>query len=141
MSVPVEFVVEGNTVRGRLFSPEGDRPTPGIVMAPGFTATSHFAVFESYARGLVDAGVAALLFDFRGIGFSDGAPRGEINPWAQARDYRAAVEFLRSAIGIDPASVGIWGVSLSAGIASIVAAVDPEIAAVVLLVPPFGDEA
>lgn len=141
MSTPVEFVVEGTTVRGRLFSPEGEGPTPGIVMAPGFTATSHFAVFESYARGLADAGVAVLLFDFRGVGFSDGEPRRELNSWAQARDYRAAVDFLRSTDGIDSAGVGIWGVSLSAGIASVVAAADPEIAAVVLLVPPFGDEA
>jgi pimeloyl-ACP methyl ester carboxylesterase len=109
-------------------------------MAPGFTATSRFAVFESYARGLSDSGVAVLLFDVRGFGYSDGDPRHVIDPWAQARDYLTALETLRSTEGVDPDRVGIWGVSLSAAISSVVAATDPRVAAVVLLVPAFGDE-
>jgi pimeloyl-ACP methyl ester carboxylesterase len=141
MITQVELNVDGVVVRGRLFAAEGVGPGPGLVMAPGFSATSHFAVFESYARGIADAGVSVLLFDVRGFGYSDGEPRHEINPWAQARDYRAAIAFLRSTDGIDPSRVGIWGVSLSAAIASVVAAADPEIAAVVLQVPAFGDEA
>ena len=136
----VEFVVEGATVRGRLFAPNGKRPAPGIVMAPGFTATSHFAVFESYARGIAKIGVAVLLIDMRGFGSSDGEPRYQINPWAQARDYRAAIDFLRATDGVDPNRVGVWGVSLSAAIASVVAATDNGVAAAVLLVPAFGDE-
>jgi pimeloyl-ACP methyl ester carboxylesterase len=109
-------------------------------MAPGFTATSHFAVFESYARGLSEAGIAVLLFDVRGFGYSDGDPRHVIDPWAQARDYLAAIETLRSMERVDAERVGIWGVSLSAAISSVVAAADPRVAAVILLVPAFGDE-
>lgn len=139
VATQIEFAVENTVLRGRLFAPEGDGPRPGVVMAPGFSATSHFAVFESYARGIADVGIAALLFDVRGFGYSDGEPRHGINPWAQARDYLAAVDFLRSAQGIDPSRVGVWGVSLSAAIASVVAATDPQIAAVVLQVPAFGD--
>jgi pimeloyl-ACP methyl ester carboxylesterase len=137
---PIEFAVEGTTVRGRIFSPNTDEPAPGLVMAPGFTATSHFAVFESYARGLAASGVAVLLFDVRSLGYSDGDPRHVLDPWAQARDYLGALEALRSADGIDPDRVGVWGVSLSAGISSVVAAVDPKVAAAVLLVPAYGDD-
>lgn len=136
----VEFVVEGRIVRGRLFSPDVEGSTPGIVMAPGFSVTSHFAVFERYATAIAEIGVAALLFDYRGFGRSEGEPRHEVNPWNQARDYRSAVKFLRSLDQVDPERVGVWGVSTSTAVASVVAATDPTIAAVVLQVPAFGDE-
>ena len=109
-------------------------------MAPGFSATSHFAVFERYARAIAAIGVAVFLFDYRGFGPSEGEPRHEINAWNQARDYRSAVEFLRSLDQVDRNRVGIWGVSSSTAVASVVAAADPTIAAVVLLVPAFGEE-
>lgn len=141
MPSPIEFPVEGSTVRGRLWSPDATGPTAGIVMAPGFTATSHFAIFESYARGLAAAGVAVLLFDVRGFGSSDGEPRHEIDPWAQVRDYHGAIAALRATSNVDPDRVGVWGVSLSGAIATVAAATDPRVAAVVLLVPAFGDEA
>jgi pimeloyl-ACP methyl ester carboxylesterase len=109
-------------------------------MAPGFSATSHFAVFERYARAIAAIGVAVFLFDYRGFGPSEGEPRHEINAWNQARDYRSAVEFLRSLDQVDRNRVGIWGVSSSTAVASVVAATNPTIAAVVLLVPAFGEE-
>lgn len=136
----LEFVSEGSVLRGRLFTPDGKNPSPGIVMAPGFSATSHFAVFERYARAIAAIGVAVFLFDYRGFGPSEGEPRHEINAWNQARDYRSAVEFLRSLDQVDRNRVGIWGVSSSTAVASVVAAADPTIAAVVLLVPAFGEE-
>lgn len=140
MESTVEFSCEGSVLRGRLFAPEANHPTPGIVMAPGFSATSCFPVFEAYARSIADCGVAALLFDVRGIGLSGGEPRFEINAWAQVCDYLAAVDFLRGLDTVDSDSVGVWGVSLSAAVAAVAAATDSSIAAVVLLVPPFGDE-
>lgn len=136
----LEFVSEGSVLRGRLFTPDVEGPTPGIVMAPGFSATSHFAIFERYARAIAAIGVAVFLFDYRGFGPSEGEPRHEINAWNQARDYRSAVEFLRSLDQVDRNRVGIWGVSSSTAVASVVAATDPTIAAVVLLVPAFGEE-
>ena len=136
----LEFVSEGSVLRGRLFTPDGKNPSPGIVMAPGFSATSHSAVFERYATAIAAIGVAVFLFDYRGFGPSEGEPRHEINAWNQARDYRSAVEFLRSLDQVDRNRVGIWGVSSSTAVASVVAAADPTIAAVVLLVPAFGEE-
>lgn len=136
----VEFVSEGTVLRGRLFSPDVQVPTPGIVMAPGFSVTSYFPVFERYASAIAEIGVTALLFDYRGFGRSDGEPRQEINPWHQARDYGAAIEYLRSLDQIDQNRVGVWGVSTSTAVAAVVAATDPTIAAVVLQVPSVGEE-
>ncbi len=140
MIADVEFDSEGVVVRGRLFTPDGGGPTPGIVMAPGFSVTSGFPVFADYAKAIADIGVAVLLFDYRGFGRSDGEPRQEINPWDQVRDYRAAVGFLRSLEQVDEGLVGVWGVSTSTAIAGVVAAIDHKIAAVVLQVPSVGDE-
>lgn len=139
MITNVEFVSEGIVLRGRLFSPDKEGPTPGIVMAPGFSVTSGFPVFKDYAKAIAEIGVAALLFDYRGFGRSDGEPRQEINPWDQVRDYRAAVGFLRSLEQVDQDRVGVWGVSTSTAIAGVAAAIDPSIAAVVLQVPSVGD--
>jgi pimeloyl-ACP methyl ester carboxylesterase len=109
-------------------------------MAPGFSATSYFTMFERYAEAIAKIGVAVLLFDYRGFGPSDGEPRCEINPWKQARDSRAAIEFLRSVDRIDSNRVGIWGVSSGSAVVAVVAATDPTIAAVVMPVPGFGNE-
>ncbi|MEN8114753.1 MAG: alpha/beta fold hydrolase, partial [Actinomycetota bacterium] len=137
----VEFVSEGAVVRGWFFTPDGSHSlTPAIVMVPGFSASSRFTVFDLYAEAFADIGVAALLVDARGFGLSDGEPRHEINVWNQARDYRAAIEFLHDMDGIDPNRIAVWGVSLSAAVAAVVAAVDPRVAAAVLQVPAFGDD-
>lgn len=139
MATDVEFVSEDCVVRGRLFTPDNEGPTPGMVMAPGFSVTSRFPVFERYAEALAEVGLTTLLFDYRGFGLSEGEPRHEVNGWEQARDYRAAIEFLRSLTHVDGNRVGVWGVSTSCSVAAVVAAIDPSIAAVVLQVPAIGD--
>lgn len=139
LAADVELASEDSVVRGRLFKPSVMGPTPGMVMAPGFSVTSRFPVFERYAEALAEVGVTTLLFDYRGFGMSEGEPRQEVNPWEQARDYRAAIEFLRNLTHVDGSRVGVWGVSTSCSVACVVAATDPSIAAVVLQVPAIGD--
>lgn len=140
MITDFEFSAGETTLRGRLHRPETDEASPALVMAPGFTATTRFPAFDAYAAGLAGVGVAVLAFDLRGFGESDGEPRRQLNPWLQAQDYVAALAALRATEGIDEARVGVWGVSLSGAIASVVAASDPRVAAAVLVVPAYGDE-
>lgn len=136
----VEFVSEGTTLRGWLFvSAVGGRPAPAVAMLHGFSATATGMVADRYAEGFATAGVTSLVFDTRGIGFSDGEPRQAINAWTQARDYRAAIDFLAARPDVDEHRIGIWGDSLSGSVALVVAAVDPRVAAVVVQVPACGD--
>jgi pimeloyl-ACP methyl ester carboxylesterase len=133
-----EFESEEATLRGRLYLP--DRlPAPIVVMAHGFTATVPM-VLDRYAEAFQEAGIAALAYDHRGFGRSDGEPPGEINAWMQTRGYRSAVAHARGLPGIDPRRVALWGDSISAAEVMAVAALDPEIAAVVVQVPAFGDD-
>jgi uncharacterized protein len=135
----IEFPAhDGVTLRGWLYRPEGgDAPGPGVVMAHGFSATKEMAL-DRYADVFVDGGLTVLVYDHRGLGASEGEPRQVVDPWAQARDYRAAISWLSGRAEIDAARVGIWGSSFSGGEVLVVAAVDRRVRAVVANVPWSG---
>ena len=127
----------GTTLRGFFYRPDGDGPAPGIVMAHGFSATIAMCLDE-FASFFRDAGFAVLLYDHRNLGFSDGEPRGEINPWAQTRDYRLALTWLGAREEVDAERLAVWGSSFSGGEVLVLGAVDERIKAVVANVPMAG---
>jgi fermentation-respiration switch protein FrsA (DUF1100 family) len=88
-----------------------------------------------FAEKFADAGLAVLVYDHRGWGASDGMPRHDLDPWRQIEDLRTAITFLQADDRIDPARIGLWGTSFSAGHAIVVAAVDDRVAAVVAQAP------
>ena len=137
----VEFPSAGVILRGRLYAwPDAARNRPLVIMAHGFSATISGMVADRYAEVFHNAGLSVLLYDHRGFGLSDGLPRGEIDPFAQAREYRHAIDFASSIPGVDPDRLALWGDSLSAGAAIAAAAVDHRVAAVVLQVPACGSQ-
>ena len=80
MRQDIEFNAEGTTLRGWLYTPDsGHRPFPTIVMAHGFSAVKEMYL-DSFAEVFANAGLAALVFDNRNFGASDGEPRQEIDP-------------------------------------------------------------
>jgi fermentation-respiration switch protein FrsA (DUF1100 family) len=131
----VEFDAEGVRLRGWLYRPEdggGDRPV--VVMAHGFSAVKEMYL-DRYAERFAAAGCAALVYDNRNFGASDGRPRQEIDPWAQVRDYRHAITYATTLPGIDAARIGIWGSSYSGGHVLVVGAIDRRVSAVACQVP------
>lgn len=140
-AIPVEVESNGTIVRGWLYPAEGgSAPTPAVAMIHGFSATAQGMVADRYAAAFAEAGVAALLADPRTIGRSDGEPRGQICEWWQAQDYLALLRYLRSNAAIDPTRVGLWGDSMTGRVAAVVAAVDGDVAALVVQTPVWGDE-
>jgi fermentation-respiration switch protein FrsA (DUF1100 family) len=79
--------------------------------------------------------LAAVVFDNRNFGASDGQPRQEIDPWAQVRDYRHAITWTRTQGEINPDRIGVWGSSYSGGHALVVGAIDRRVKCVVSQVP------
>ena len=130
----VEFNAEGTTLRGWLYRPAGDEPVPGVVMAHGFSAVKEMYL-DSFAEVFAEAGLAALVFDNRNFGASDGEPRCEIDPWEQVRDYRHAITYLQTIPGIDRERIGVWGSSYSGGHVIVLGAIDKRIKAAVAQVP------
>jgi len=131
----IEFNAEGTILRGWLYLPEHPaHHVPGVVMAHGFTAVKEMYL-DRYAEVFAAAGLGVLVFDHRNFGSSDGALRGEIDPWAQVRDYRHAISFARTLPEIDPRRIGIWGTSYSGGHTLVVGALDRRVRCVVSQVP------
>lgn len=130
----IEFNADGVTLRGWLYAPEGRGPFPAVVMAHGFTALKEMTL-DRYAEVFAKGGLAALVYDNRCLGDSDGEPRHDIDPVAQRRDYRYAITFAQQQAEIDSARIGIWGTSYTGGVVFAVAALDKRVKAVVSQVP------
>ena len=135
MRCDIAFNAEGTTLRGWLYTPDsGTGPFPTIVMAHGFSAVKEMYL-DSYAEAFASAGLAALVFDNRNFGASDGEPRQEIDPWTQVRDYRHAITYARTRSEVDRDRIGVWGSSYSGGHALILGAIDRRIKCVVSQLP------
>ena len=129
---------DGVTLRGWFYQPEdGDGPFPTLVMAHGFSATKE-QTLDDYAAVFCQGGFAALVYDNRNLGASDGEPRGEIIPSEQIRDYRDAITFASTLPEVDKDHLGIWGSSYSGGHVIVVAAIDRRVKCVVSQVPYLG---
>lgn len=135
MRKDIEFKAEGPRLRGWLYTPErGAGAFPTVVMAHGFSAVKEMYL-DSYGEVFAKAGMAALVFDNRNFGASEGEPRQEIDPWAQVRDYRDAITFACTRAEVDRERIGVWGSSYSGGHAIVVAAIDRRVKCVVSQVP------
>ena len=109
-------------------------PVPAVVLAHGW-AMNAGGDLEDYARAMVRKGMAALTFDFRRLGRSEGSPRQELDPWWQIEDIRSAISYLGTRREVNPAQIGLWGSSYSGGHALVVAALDKRVKCVVSQVP------
>jgi hypothetical protein len=137
MREDVELTSEGITCRGWWTRPEGAGPDgrcAAIVLAHGFSAVKEMAL-DRFAEAFAAAGLASLVFDYRGLGASDGEPRNDLDPHAQITDYRNAISWVRARPEVDPARIGVWGTSYSGANALMVAALDRRVRAVVSQVP------
>mgnify|MGYP001084415526 CR=1 FL=1 len=126
---------DGVTLRGWHYVPDQrSERVPAIVMAHGFSAVKEMYL-DSFADVFATAGLSAIVFDNRNFGESDGAPRQEIDPWQQIRDYRDAITFAATLAEIDADRIGIWGTSYSGGHVLVLGAVDRRVKCVVSQVP------
>lgn len=109
-------------------------PAPCVVMAHGFAGTRRDSLV-AYAERFAGAGLAALVFDYRHFGESDGMPRQLLDLRRQQEDYRAAIAFARGREEVDAARIAVWGTSFSGAHAIHLAARDPSLAAAVAQTP------
>jgi len=107
----------GPLLEGVLHLPEGAGPFSGAVIChphPQYGGSMDVPLVVALARGLARAGWAALRFNFRGVGQSQGAydeGRGEVD------DVEAAVAYLRAQEGLSDAPVALVGYSFGAWVA------------------------
>ncbi|MEV7037381.1 prolyl oligopeptidase family serine peptidase [Amycolatopsis sp. NPDC051061] len=127
-SSDVTFTNGGVTLHGTAVAPPGGTKLPGLVMVDGSGAHSrddHRFEAEAFAR----QGIATLIYDKRTEGYSQFSRSYS----TLADDALAAVEALRKRPDVDPARVGVWGLSEGGWVAPLAASRSAHIAFVVTL--------
>lgn len=117
-----------------FYAPQGVEQPPLVVMAHGLGGTRHMRL-DAYARTFAAAGIAALVFDYRGFGDSEGSPRQIVDVREQLADWRSALAFARTELPVDRDRIAIWGTSFGGGHVLSIAAEDHALAGVVAQCP------
>ncbi len=127
----VIFDAAGVRCAAWLYRPEGNEDdVPCVILAHGISGVRGQRL-DAFAEVFAGAGLAALVFDYRHFGDSDGEPRQLVDIGRQLEDWRAAIAFARTLERVDPARIAVWGGSLAGGHVMALAAGDPSLAAAV----------
>ena len=111
----ITFLSGGQTCAAWLYVPDGaHEPAPCVVMAHGFGGTRADTV-PDFAERFAEAGMAALVFDYRHFGDSAGEPRQLVDIGLQLEDWTAAIACARTREEIDETRIALWGSSFSGG--------------------------
>jgi dienelactone hydrolase len=130
----VSFESAGTRCSAWLYRPDAEAPVPCVVLAHGFSGVREQRL-DAFAERFAAAGLAALVFDYRHFGASDGEPRQLLDVGRQLADWQAAIAYARTLDGVDPERVAIWGSSFSGGHVIATAARDSRVAAVISQAP------
>jgi dienelactone hydrolase len=133
----VRIPIDRGTLAGRLFTPNSEGPHPAVLILPGGGRSPRLQHTSRFmAARLARCGVAALFYDKRGTGKSEGS-------WEQATyddlidDADAALRLLAVHPIVDPTRIGLVGLSQGGRLAPVVAARNGTVAYVVSASAPF----
>jgi pimeloyl-ACP methyl ester carboxylesterase len=139
-----DFESAGTRCAAWLFLPESKEgqgadsgPPPIVVMAHGFGGQREMRL-PAFAERFASRGLAALVFDYRCFGDSDGEPRNLIDPRRHLEDWRAAIEHVRASPQLDAGRLALWGTSFSGGHVLAIGSEVAGISAIVSQVPFVG---
>ena len=121
---------------GTLLRPRTPGPHPGIVFMHGSGPESRWGTSFFLADRFARAGIAALVFDKRGVGQSTG-DWTTIDDQELAEDYVNAVRFLQHQSGVSPTRVGLYGHSQGGTISPLIAS-RPGVVAFVIAAAAIG---
>lgn len=79
-----------------------------IVQGPGWLGLKDSKLYVRYHEALTAAGFGVLVFDYRGLGDSEGG-RGLLSPSAQLQDLVNAVTYLTTREDVDADRIGAFG--------------------------------
>ena len=120
---------------GTILSPRAQGTSPAVVMVHSSGNQSRngpVAYFRLIANVFAANGITTLVYDKRGVASSSGS-------WTTASfddlagDVRAAVVAVRSAPGVDPDRVGLWGISQGGWVGPLAATGDLRLAFLALV--------
>lgn len=130
----VTFTSGGSTVAAWLYRPRIPPPHPLVLLAHGLGAERVHRL-DAYAERFAAAGLAALVFDYRHFGDSEGEPRQLVHVRRQLDDWQSALEYARAHQEVDRERMALWGTSLSGGHVQTIASRGRGVRAVVAQAP------
>lgn len=133
MQQKLSFLSDGLKLSAVLHVPEkrrADERLPAFLVLHGFVGSKDESHAEIQARMLEEMGYAALRFDFRCCGESEGE-RGQVRCFDQVADTKNALSFLATRPEIDATRIGVIGHSFGAAVAVYTAGIDSRVACVV----------
>jgi alpha/beta superfamily hydrolase len=134
----VSFTSGKLTLQGICYFPDGDGVFPAVVLChphPLYGGSMDNNVILAASSALVERSIIAFMFNFRGVGDSQGSYGGGI---AEQEDVKAAISWLGSQPVVDSSRLGLLGYSFGAGVALPVACDDDRVKAVALVSLPPG---
>ncbi|MGK7755190.1 alpha/beta hydrolase [Roseovarius sp. C03] len=137
VSKRVVFESNGERLVGDLYLPDGyqeGQELPAIVVTGAWTTVKE-QMPRVYAAEMANRGFAALTFDFRGWGQSEGERRQYEHPGRKTEDILAAAAFLATRPEIDPTRIGGLGICASSGYMSDATARSAHLRSLVLVAP------
>lgn len=135
---PLRFPSGDLTLVGVLHRPQGSA-LPGVAVChphPLYGGDMESNVVVALCRALAEGGMAALRFNFRGVGGSGGSYGAGLG---EREDARAALEFLTGRPEVDGGCLGLAGYSFGAVVA--LGAADERLRALAAVSPPAGEAA
>ena len=114
--VRLEFKSGGLSLEGVLALPGGTGPFPAVIVCHPhslYGGSMSNSVVVAICQALARQSIAALRFNFRGVGRSGGNYGGGID---EQEDVRAALALVPSTSEIDPKKIGLAGYSFGAGV-------------------------
>jgi dipeptidyl aminopeptidase/acylaminoacyl peptidase len=133
MQERITFMSDGLKISGDLYIPDNapkGKKLACIMVLHGFGSNKTSDNVRGPCQMLNDWGFAALGFDMRGCGESEGT-RANLICMEQVADTRSAVTFLQSRPEIDPTRIGVLGSSFGGAVAVYAAGLDERIGACV----------
>lgn len=109
-SEEVRFYSAGAALAATLHLPDtAERgPVPGIAQGPGWLGLRDAKLYRPYHEALLAAGIAVLVFDYRGFGGSEGDAT-YLDPMDQVEDWRNALTYLETRPEVDARRLGVFG--------------------------------
>lgn len=128
----LETSYAGSTLPGILRHPRGEGPWPAVMLVPGLDSTKE--ELHSTERLFLERGLATFSVD--GPGQGEAEYDLAIEP-AWEKPGAALLDTLASQPEVDPARIGVWGVSLGGYYAPRLASEDPRVRACTALSGPY----
>ncbi len=137
---PIELDTRVGALAANLYLPEGVE-NPPVVIVTGAWTTVKEQMPAVYAQALADKGYAAVTFDFRGWGQSEGAVKYLEDPSRKTDDIRAMIDAVAGLDGVDGSRIAGLGVCASSGYMLDAAAGNDKLQAVAVVAPWLHDKA